>query len=225
VDYTHHTETGTEPELPRNPDLDAALEDQVQHLLVAVEHELRLAPAGLSELELIRLLQQTPWQLIGEVSFSEPENLYPVHFLLFHVLYRLRDRLSETGETLDLSPMCIRLEPLPEGAEGQRSPASVDNLRAFYLDLAGYRMPASTIQRMMDDFWAGRPGSSLQPEELVAAANVLGFEEVPDSFATVKQRFRRAVMQAHPDRGGDTESVQALNQAFATLRNHFRLAS
>jgi len=225
VDYTHHTETGTEPEQPRNPDLDAALEDQVQHLLVAVEHELHRAPAGLSELELIRVLQKAPWKLIGEVSFSEPENLYPVHFLLFHVLYRLRDRLSETGETLDLSPLCIRLAPLSEGGKSPRLPASVDSLRAFYLDLAGYRMPASAIQRMMDDFWDGRPGSTLQPEELIAAAHVLGFEQVPDSFATVKQRFRRAVMQAHPDRGGDTESVQALNQAFATLRSHFRLTS
>ncbi len=224
MDYTHHTEAGTEPDLPRNPDLAAALEDQVQHLLVAVEHELRTNPAGLSELELIRTLQRPPWQLLGEVRFSEPEQLYPVHFLLFHVLYRLRDRLSKTGETLSLSPLCVRLEPIPEeNSEGV--PARVDSLRAFYLDLSGYRMPAHAIRRMMDDFWDGRSGSAPQAPELLDAARVLGFEQVPDSFITVKQRFRRAVMQAHPDRGGDTESVQELNQAFATLRIHFRLAS
>lgn len=223
MDYTHHGDAGTEPDLPGNPGLDAALEDRIQHLLVAVEHELRSIPAGLSELELIRALQQPPWQLLGEVRFAEPEHLYPVHFLLFHVLYRLRDRLSETRETLDLSPLCIRLEPLPE-ENGQTTLTGVDNLRAFYLDLSGYRMPAQEIQRMMDDFWAGKTGSVPQPEELLVAASVLGFEQVPDSFATVKQRFRRAVMQAHPDRGGDTESVQALNQAFATLRAHYRQA-
>ena len=224
MDYTHHGDAGTEPDLPRNPDKDAVLDDQIQHLLVAVEHELRLARDGLSELELIRILQQPPWQLLGEVCFSEPEQLYPVHFLLFHVLYKLRDRLSETGESVNLSPLRIRLEPL-SGGDGQDSLASVDSLRAFYLDLSGYRMPTLEIQRMMDNFRAGRSGSTPQHEELLAAARVLGFERVPDSFGTVKQRFRRAVMQAHPDRGGDTESVQALNQAFATLRTHFRRAS
>lgn len=223
MDYTHHGDAGTEPDLPSNPDLDAALEDQVQLLLVAVEHELRSIPAGLSELELIRALQRPPWQLLGEVRFAEPEQLYPVHFLLFHVLYRLRDRLAETGESVNLSPLCIRLEPLT-GDNGQTALTGVDSLRAFYLDLAGYRMPAQEIQRMMENFWAGRTGSVIQPEALLAAASVLGFDRVPDSFATVKQRFRRAVMQAHPDRGGDTQRVQALNEAFATLRAHYRQA-
>jgi len=206
---------------PGAADTDDLLEQQIQHLLVAVEHELRDAPTGMNELSLIKTLQRPPWELLGDVSFNEPEKLYPVHFLLFHVLYRLRDLLSETGESLRISPLNICL-----GAQdvvgGKGLPDGVDTLRQFYLDLSQYRMPEDAIHRMMDDFWAGCPGEGPAQSETKAAAQVFGFEGVPPDFPAVKQRFRRAVMRAHPDRGGKTETIQHLNEAFAVLKAHFR---
>lgn len=206
---------------PEATDTDALLEQQIQHLLVAVEHELRSAPAGMNELSLIKTLQRPPWELLGEVSFNEPEKLYPVHFLLFHVLYRLRDLLSETGESLRISPLNICLET-QDVIGGKGVPDAVDTLRQFYLDLSQYRMPQDAIQRMMDNFWAGHPGSGPAQSETQAAARVFGFEGLPPDFPAVKQRFRRAVMRAHPDRGGRTEAIQHLNEAFAVLKAHFR---
>lgn len=206
---------------PRAADDDDCLEQQIQHLLVAVEHELRSAPAGTNELSLIKALQTPPWELLGEVVFSEPEKLYPVHFLLFHVLYRLRDQLSETGESLKISPLSIRIES-QSVVGGEGVPDIVDTLRQFYLDLSQYRLPEEAIQQMMKDFWAGAPGQAPAQSEAREAAEVLGFEAVPTDFPTVKQRFRRAVMHAHPDRGGKTETIQHLNQAFAVLKAHFR---
>ncbi|WP_372999598.1 DNA-J related domain-containing protein [Marinobacter sp.] len=206
---------------PRAVDEDTCLEQQIQHLLVAVEHELRSAPAGMNELSLIKVLQKPPWELLGDVVFSEPEKLYPVHFLLFHVLYRLRDQLSETGESLRISPLTIRIETQAVvGGEGV--PDSVDTLRQFYLDLSQYRLPDEAIQQMMDDFWAGAPGQAPAQSETRQAAETLGFTAIPPDFPTVKQRFRRAVMRAHPDRGGKTETIQHLNQAFSVLKAHFR---
>lgn len=202
---------------------DGVLGQHIQHLLVAVERELRRAPEGLSELALIKALQRPPWQLIGEVSYHDPEKLYPVHFLLFHTLYRLRDQLAETGESLHISPLGIHLT-LDDVVGGQGLPDAVDKLRAFYLDLSQYRLSEAEIQRMMNDFWAGQSGTAPDPDDALAAANTLGFEEVPDEFPEVKQRFRRAVMHAHPDRGGDTQSIQALNAAFSVLKAHFRNA-
>ncbi|MGF2735123.1 DNA-J related domain-containing protein [Marinobacter sp. DUT-1] len=200
------------------------LDHQIQHLLVAVEHELRKAPRGTSELALIRSLQAPPWELIGDVSFREPERLYPVHFLLFHVLYRLRDQLSETGESLEISPLDIRLKP-QSVISGTGLPDQEDELRRFYLDLDRYRMPEESIRKMMDDFWSGRPTRSPEKSELLQAAQVLGFDAVPGDFATVKHRFRRFIMEVHPDRGGDTASVQELNHAFNVLKTHFRLSA
>jgi hypothetical protein len=194
---------------------------QIQHLLVATEHILRQNPAGINELGLIKTLQRKPWELIGTVNFAEPDKLYPVHFLLFHVLYRLRDQLAGGGETLTISPLVIRLrQTMVVGGTGV--PDQADELRNFYLDLSKYEMPEESINRMMDDFWFGRAGYRPELTEARDAATTMGFDGIPAEFDDVKQRFRRAVMRAHPDRGGETEAIQGLNQAFAVLKAHFR---
>lgn len=203
------------------PNTEACLEQQIQHLLVAVEHEVRAAPTGINELSLIKALQRPPWELLGEVVFSAPEQLYPVHFLLFHVLYRLRDQLLETGESLRISPLTIQIETQTV-VSGTGVPDSLDTLRQFYLDLSQYRLPEDAIQKMMNDFWSGTAGRQPAQSNTKEAAEALGFNAVPSDFTTVKQRFRRAVMQAHPDRGGNTRTIQQLNQAFAVLKAHFR---
>lgn len=197
-----------------------ALEHHIQLLAAAVEACLREA-RSLSELELIRQLQAPPWRLIGPVDYADPAALYPVHFLIFHVLYRLRDELAANGETLTISPLAITLAT-SDVVAGSGVPDRSDPLRAFYLDLDQYRMPEADIHRMVDDFWAGRTGRRPDHDNVARAAGVLGFDAVPVDFAQVKHRFRRAVMRAHPDRGGDTQKVQQLNEAFTTLRLHFR---
>lgn len=198
-----------------------ALEGHIQQLGAAVEACLREARGGLSELELIRQLQAPPWQILEPVDYANPAALYPVHFLLFHVLYRLRDELAERGETVTISPLAISLRE-SDVVAGTGLPDSGDPLRAFYLDLSHYEMSEDDILRMVDDFWAGRVRQSPARVTAAEAAGVLGFESLPVDFAEVKHRFRRAVMAAHPDRGGDTEQVQQLNEAFAILRHYFR---
>lgn len=201
------------------------LQQHLHQLSVAVEAVLRAQPSGLSELDLIRTLQASPWRLIGEVDYSNPSALYPVHFLLFHVLYQLRDDLACHGEQVDISPLTIRLSPSPpggpDGISGPASPDLADPLRAFYLDLEQYHLSDDAVQQMVDDFWAGR---SARPEReaLQDACSVLGLDTPPADFHEVKHRYRRAVMNAHPDRGGSTADIQAINHAFATLRHHYR---
>lgn len=197
------------------------LQYQVQHLLVALETILRQAPSELSELTLIRILQARPWNLIGDVDYSDPARLFPVHFLLFHSLYRLRDELSPQGWKLDISPLSIRLQPT-DVVGGQGLPDHGDTLRHYYLDLNQCLVSDDAIYRMMDAFWSGQSETSPAHDELRTAAEVLGFEAVPTELPPVKQRFRREVMKAHPDRGGDVERVQALNHAFAVFKTHFR---
>jgi hypothetical protein len=215
---------------PGDPRPHEALHSHIAHLQVALEHELRQAPGGLSEYALIKKLQQPPWQLLGDVRFDQPARLYQVHFLLFHTLYTLRDQLAEDGEVLAISALLTRLESRPEVPEqklsGPSLPAQADPLRAFYLDLNQYRLSRAQIHAMLDNFYAGHRGANdhHNTAEVGAAAHCLGYSDrrLPDCFQEIKQRFRRAVMQAHPDRGGSTEQIQALNAAFAVIRNHYR---
>ncbi|BES71067.1 DNA-J related domain-containing protein [Marinobacter nanhaiticus D15-8W] len=198
----------------------AALRQKIATMLVATEAILREDDEGISELALIRRLQQPPWQLLEKVDFSDPAGLYPVHFLIFHCLYRLRDDLAPDGETVDISPLRIRLRPDPTIAS-DGLPAEQDQLRLFYLDLSQYDLSEIVVRRMLDDFWAGRTPTRLGVEELDEAAQVLGFEQFPDDFDSVRRAYRRQAMRAHPDRGGSKEEVQPLNEAFNILRTHF----
>jgi hypothetical protein len=202
-------------------DQDEKLAFQVQHLSVAIERILRENPLGISELNLIKALQRPPWELIGAVNYAEPDKLYPVHFLIFHVLYRLRDQLALSGESLSISPLLIQLSQ-QDVVSGTGPVGEVDALRAFYLDLSKYQLPEVSILKMMDDFWSGRHGRQPARGEALEAASVFGFGDIPASFDDVKYRFRRAVMRAHPDRGGETEAIQNLNSAFSVLKAHFQ---
>ncbi len=75
---------------------------------------------------------------------------------------------------------------------------------------------------MMDNFRAGNTLSRPEHSEAAEAARTLGFDELPGGqFAIVKKRFRKLVMRAHPDRGGDTGEIQQLNQAFSILKAHY----
>lgn len=198
----------------------AALRQKIAAIMAATEAILREEDEGISELLLIRRLQQPPWQLLETVDFSDPAGLYPVHFLIFHCLYRLRDELSTGGEVVDISPLRIRLRADPT-ISSDGLPAEQDQLRLFYLDLSQYDLSEIAVRRMLDDFWAGRTPSRLDPGELEDAAQVLGFEQLPKDFDSVRRAYRRHAMRAHPDRGGTKEEVQTLNEAFNLLRTHF----
>ncbi len=208
-------------DIDQDSDHEEQLGFQVQHLSVAIERILREHPRGINELNLIKALQRLPWELIGPVNYAEPDKLYPVHFLIFHVLYRLRDQLARSGESLSISPLQIQLST-QDVVSGTGSVGEVDALRAFYLDLSQYQLPETSILRMMDDFWSGRHGRQPARGEALDAASLLGFGDMPASFDEVKYRFRRAVMQAHPDRGGETGAIQELNNAFGILKAHFQ---
>ncbi|MBZ0333811.1 DNA-J related domain-containing protein [Marinobacter sp. AL4B] len=215
---TDHT---TRPTYKSTPNELNWLHQQVEHLVVAAEHELRAAgPSGLSELALIKTLQSNHWQLIGPVDFGRTEQLYPVHFLLFHTLYRLSDELLPGGESIHLSPLQIRLLPT-DSISSTSVPGPTDTLRAFYMDLEQYYLSNSEISDMMDRFWAGTIVQKPNSASVTSAATVLGFESVPSTFDTAKRRFRKLMMKAHPDRGGSTIEVQRLNDAFAVLKAHY----
>lgn len=57
---------------------------------------------------------------------------------------------------------------------------------------------------------------------ITQAADILGIEQgsILDE-STVKAAFRRAAQKYHPDKGGSTEMMQAVNAAYAELQKHY----
>lgn len=195
----------------------------IERLIPAVESILRTT-GGLSEHELIKTLQQSPWRLLGKVHYADPAALYPVHFLLFHVLYRLRDELVvEHQETLQISP--LRIQIMAAGDRPSQDIGETDPLSDFYHDLDNLTLSRDAIEQMMDDFWRGQDGSHqgvIRQGELAEACATLEVDCPPESFQQTKQQFRKLAMVHHPDRGGSTRQLQSINQAMAVIRHYFQ---
>jgi hypothetical protein len=179
-------------------------------LETAVLERLRAAPGGLTEHSLLRSLAQSRPALFPD-PFAGLLATFRAHFLLFHVLYRLRDALRARGEAeLVIDPLAIRLLPYVEGRQGLADP---DALRAFYLDLEHLETTdEAQVVRLLTGFYARLRGGERRGEDLA----LLGLAD-PVSDGEIKQAYRRLAQQHHPDRGGDAERLKALNAALERL--------
>lgn len=182
---------------------------------------LRLHPEGLSEYALLQRLRQDSRVDFESERLDRPEDLFRVHFLLFHHLYVLRDELRSTqrGE-LEIQPLNIRWRlPLGEagnaadGVDTEGALACPDPLADYYRDLT--HLAATTgadVDRLLGQFWARFERYDRRAEAL----SVLELDSEADA-ASIQCQYRRLAMRHHPDRGGDPARLQAINAAMAIL--------
>ncbi|WJW76113.1 DNA-J related domain-containing protein [Thiohalobacter sp. IOR34] len=177
----------------------------------AIEARLRAHPQGLGEYALLQALRESDAGLVPE-RLDDELSLFQTHFLLFHCLYRIDQRLSRMGEgRLEIGALCIRLLPSTTG-DASQALGSPDPLRDYYLDLANLDTGREEVNRLLDGFWR----RYLRQDARAEALAVLGLEAGADE-AAIRQRYRRLAMQHHPDRGGDAARLQEINAALATL--------
>ena len=138
--------------------------------------------------------------------------LFRRHFVLRHLLYRLRDRLlASGGGDLDLDARGVRRCGHPGLAPG--SMVAPEPLRAYYLDPDELATTgADEVDALLAAFWRryhahSRRGWALRELELP-----------PDATDdAVRRRYRALAMHHHPDRGGDAERFARINAAHAVL--------
>ncbi|GAB6039329.1 DNA-J related domain-containing protein [Endothiovibrio diazotrophicus] len=175
--------------------------------------ELRRFPPGRNELQLMRRLEAEA--LPGFTGRPEPGDslaLFRAHFLLFHALYRLRERLVASGDA-GLEIHCMNSRLLPLGA-GEQALAHHDPLRDYYLDLNQLaETDRAGVEAMLQGFWLRQRARERRGEALA----VLELEE-PVRFDEIKRQYRRLAARHHPDRGGDKARLQAINAAMSTLQ-------
>ncbi|MGM0412908.1 MAG: DNA-J related domain-containing protein [Pseudomonadota bacterium] len=138
--------------------------------------------------------------------------LFRRHFVLRHLLYRLRDRLLASGDgDLDLDARGVRRcrHPGPEPG-GLVAP---EPLRAYYLDPEELATTgAADVDALLAAFWRrydahARRDWALRELDLPADA----------AADTIRQRYRTLAMRHHPDRGGEAERFARINAAHAVL--------
>ena len=181
-----------------------SLESIVERILV--DH-----PEGLEEQACLERLRAHPGSGMDPQRQISGLGLFRSHFLLFHVLYRLRDRLRHSGNgDIEIDPTCIRRRAwIP----GRPEVGPYDALRDYYLDLNNLdNTNAADVARMLQCF-------DVELRRREQRAHAMATLELTEPFdaATVRRQYRRLAMRHHPDRGGDGERLQAINQAFRIL--------
>lgn len=174
-------------------------------------------PAGLSEYQLLQQLRAEDCVLLGQRPLSDTLTLFRSHFLIFHCLYRLRDQLWQTQRAhLSISPLLIQLHPY---SAAEAALTGDDPLRRYYLDLSHLEdTDAAEVQRLLGTFWRRLRGG----EEQAAALQLFGLTAEQAAMPGVlKRRFRQLVSEHHPDRGGDTARLQAINHAREILHRYY----
>ena len=123
-------------------------------LLMHVHEILRAHPAGMREYDLMDALDQRCVAGFGRTAFSDHLSMFQSHFLLFHCLYVLRDRLHNDG-TASIEIHCLSIRLLPLMQQGGDLLQHHDPLHDYYLDLSNIeKTDAEEVDRLMGSFWS-----------------------------------------------------------------------
>ena len=197
------------------------LSDTIEQLILADNFEF------VSEHQLIKKLQSSPYNLLRSLTLKHNHELFQLHFLVFHSLYRLKDKWLKTGKgELLISPLKIGFlhdndlnKIAIEKYTDRNRVSNVDKLAEYYLNL-DHLTETSTkeVDQLILCFWK----EFYQPTAHHDALTLLNLFP-PVSYSDIKKQYKRLVSKYHPDRGGSTEKIQQINQAMATLANIYKV--
>ena len=172
-------------------------------------------PVELSEFLLIKKLQQYNYEGFPTIPLTDNMELFKMHFILHHALYRLQQQLlQEQRYCLVISTLKIQLFPYQAG---QTNISEYDVIRDYYLNWDNFeKMTGEKLTLLLNQFWQ----KIYTKTDYQHALNILNLQE-PTSYELVKKRYRILVGQHHPDRGGDKEKLQQINYAMEILEKYY----
>ncbi|MBE0494191.1 MAG: hypothetical protein IBX48_07595 [Thiomicrospira sp.] len=201
---------------PDNPPIDPQLETDL--LSILSRH-----PTGMAEHAFLKQLSQ-----VGYAVFTpslEPLELFQAHFLLFHILYRLADKWQQAGHgRLVIDCLNIHFQPesdLDMTHTDQTNLACDNSLKRYYLDYQHYRdTQTQDVVDLLNQFWKQLSGvSTASPSEIEQAKLTLEITTQDEiSLEQVNLQYRKLCFIHHPDRGGDNQTFQKINQAAQLLK-------
>jgi len=182
-----------------------------QNFITFIEVFLEEHPEGVSEHDFLRTLDEQGFFKTLDAAASSSLLLFQKHFLLFHVLYSInQQRVADRQGALQISPLLIKQL---DHVEADTQIGEPEPLSAYYLDLENLASAtADNISDLFNAFWV----KYLKNEKRGNALKVLGLND-PVTDTKIVQRYRKLVSVHHPDKGGDKDKIQEINEAYATL--------
>ncbi len=164
----------------------------------------------ISEYELLKVIDAEQPDFFSELD--SPQRLYQKHFLLFHHLYKLRDKWCRHGKHLSISAVSIELTS--ESDSGQNIDQH-DPLTEFYLDRTNLFLSEDEVQKMQQAFWQ----KYLAIEKKAESIKILQLTDVnPLHWPVVKKQFQKLAQKHHPDKGGCPKKFADIRQAYNELK-------
>lgn len=184
-----------------------------------------LSQGSKSEFELIKQLQQPPYEIFSAGVFADELSLFQTHFILHNALYRLRDKgLNEQSYDIDILPTKITILPFIKANTTELTTdveRDIAKLRAYYLDWANFNgTEKGDVLDLLDDFWTRFSKfnySSVAQQELDSALANMEFSQLPD-MAELKLKYKQLCNLHHPDKGGSQVEFQKIQQAYQVLK-------
>lgn len=178
--------------------------------ILALQCELENYPDGIGEYDLMtNLKSQGYFHFLSQPAL--PHELFQAHFFLFHALYLLSNKLLEQkAYVVDIHTLKIQLLPYQSSKNGLQED---DKLKSYYLNFNNLENTSEDdVYNLLASFW-NKYNKIDNREEALA---VLGLKD-PINDEEIKKEYRRLAMKNHPDRGGNTEKLQKINDALALL--------
>ena len=178
--------------------------------LLALQCELENNPEGIGEYDLMtNLKSQGYFDFLSQPAL--PHELFQTHFFLFHALYLLSNQLLEQKAfLLEIHTLKIQLLPYQGGENALQVDAK---LKSYYLDFNNLENTTEDdVYDMLASFWNKYNKFENRDEALAE----LGLKDPVDN-KEIKETYRRLIMKYHPDRGGNTEKLQKLNDVIKSL--------
>lgn len=147
--------------------------------------------------------------------------LFQKHFVMMHVLYSLRSLLLAAGEgTLEISPTKISLRKTQLKQDTTELSVDFDDtkLDEYYSDFTNiFKEDEASVDNMLAGFWK-RYAEDQAYRRMDVNASMTLFQLNDDfTMQDLRKRFRVLAQKLHPDKGGDAEAFNELQDAYACL--------
>jgi hypothetical protein len=182
-----------------------------QEFIDCIESYLDTNTDGFQEYELLSHLNTQGYFDALDVEVSMTLLIFQKHFLLFHVLYSIhQQRVDDKQGALLITPLDIRQL---DYVEADSQIGEVDALAGYYLNLDNLELSTEdNVNELLNSFWE----MYLKYDKRADALRVLELKD-PVTDKEIVVRYRQLASVHHPDKGGDHEEIQAINEAYAIL--------
>jgi len=192
-------------------------------VLIAVLSVLKDTDENISLYKLMQILERSGYDLCqSDTNISDEVKLFRKNFIVMNALYQLKLDLIDSGYSLIISPLKIKLIPDNCNQEIIADDLSVAAaLSEYYLDWDNfYLTDKADVKALFDSFWKQFTEFSNAQEgndKRLDSLQILGLKSSA-SWEDIQQSYRQLVKIHHPDKGGSSYKFIEIRQAFLILK-------